>query len=177
MTNNRRIYIREVRSKYKVFGPPSFRGRHNLVKSLSWVALMIYKNGLTLRELHEVIDGSILRPEEFQHSISVNFNSLHALMNRWCHWGYLGHTDQKRDRRYIIVDRGRDWIVRWVEQGLIPIKQITAQIDAIEQHKRREMEALKIRLNKFREFYKKHGRYPTEDEIKNPEPRQGNTVD
>jgi hypothetical protein len=98
---------------------PTFRGRHNAVKSKCLIVLYNRKfngeRGLTLSELTRAT-GS-------------NYKSLSVLLKRWVGWRYVGYHQSKKGRVYDIRKRGVAWVDRW--NNIMPTERYNAELEQI----------------------------------------------
>ena len=100
---------------------PSFEGRHNAVKVKVWLILYDAKLGgkpdKTLRELNTLT--------------GCDYKSLSTLLTRWIKWKYVGFHNYPGGRKYYLLKRGVDWLLRW--DDTMPIQRY---ISEIEQHQK-----------------------------------------
>ena len=100
--------------------PPSFRGRHNEVRSKCWLVLLDRylagdRRGLSARELAE--------------HTGVSVSTLYVLLGRWYRWCYVLRNDHTEPVTWKIASRGRRWLDRWHE-----VMPLTRYLEEIESH-------------------------------------------
>ena len=98
---------------------PSFKGRHNEVRSKSWLVLYnrhlaTESRGLTARELAE--------------HAGVSLPTLYVLLGRWCRWRYVLRDDNTEKITWKIASRGRKWLDRWSDT--MPLARYLQEIEA-----------------------------------------------